>query len=209
MEEKDFSKIWKAIAIISIVACSLTAAVYLNTITAKNDQITVQQIIIINSYIQSIFHPGVPLYTPTSEEVYDWLVNIDNTDKETYNDTFTCGDFSIMLINHMREKGWRGLFVAMEYDFYGEIGAGIPRYYGHWGHAFVAIQCTDGLWFIEPQTDGMWYWMNSTHTHLDCFDVVWHWTNYTQCASAKHSGVGIYTSGTPGEIFIQHINRMG
>ncbi|MCD6402620.1 hypothetical protein J7L36_02095 [bacterium] len=96
----------------------------------------------------------------------------------------------------------------MEFDYYEENPSGSPDYYGNWGHAFVAIECSDGIWFIEPQTDGMWFWRNSTHDHLDVWEVVWHWTCYNKCAFARHQAVYISDTGNPGDIFIQHINRM-
>lgn len=159
--------------------------------------------------------PQVPspfIYTPTSTEVYEWLINVDTTNLEEYNETFMCGDFAITLINHMRERGWRGLFVAMEFDNYTENPTGIQKCYGNWGHAIVAIECIDGIWFIEPQTDGMWYWCNETHTHLDVWDVVWHWTDYSKCASAQHQAINVTDNPeypfNEWDWFIQHINRM-
>lgn len=280
---------------------------------------------------------------PTPEEVYNWLINIDRTDELEYNEYFMCGDFSIMLINHMKEMNWRGLFVTMEaiifeytYDVdwtvlatntilvpwilagyyyvpisYSQIlspengtdmsdlaihfqvmtGTGVyfsiynqtefnvlisdypysyltavpyityaypdnytsmaniiwkppdnGTYYmvwfgydgaGNWvnysiaqktvtydlipvggfGHAFVAIECTDGIWFIEPQTDGMWNWYYDTTHNLDCHEVMSMFTDYTECANATMTSIPIYFDNrypnySPTMIFIWHINRM-
>lgn len=293
-----------------------------------------------NLWTQPLTSPVIP----TPEEVYNWLINIDHTDELEYNEYFMCGDFSIMLINHMKEMNWRGLFVTMEallteYEYnssytllavnpaalvphilsgawyqaisYSQIlspengtdisnlaisftvtsGTGVyfsiynqtefdvltsnypysyfdavpyvsyayPNNYtssanfiwqppsngtyymvwfgydtlGDWisygigqktvtwelipvdgfGHAFVAIQCTDGIWFIEPQTDGMWNWYYETEYNLDTYQVMYMFTDYAECANATMTAVPIYSDNvypnySPTMIFIIYINRM-
>lgn len=64
----------------------------------------------------------------------------DTTD-EVYYDGITCRDYSDILINHLHKK-----------DYFDECDVSIILNTGM-SHSLVAINTTDGLFFVEPQTD--------------------------------------------------------
>jgi len=95
---------------------------------------------------------------PTLDEFKDWLYE-DNTDECQYvNDQWMCGDFAAMLMTHAKTMNYRVRIVTIFYSFEGEIGYGSPlNIYGSGGHAFNVIHCSDGTYYIEPQTDAIWW----------------------------------------------------
>jgi tetratricopeptide (TPR) repeat protein len=131
--------------------------------------------------------------TPTWDEVIAWL-ETDQTNKISYDsEKFLCGDFSIMLIQHAKAMHWRMLFTVIEFDYYTENPNGTERHHGNYGHAFVSIFTTEGIVYIEPQTDYTWY-LHETgdpETHVEFSD--WEFVNL---------------EGWFGHIFVQYYNRV-
>lgn len=132
--------------------------------------------------------------TPTWNDVTAWL-QTDQTDAITYDsEKFLCGDFSIMLIQHAKAMHWRMLFTVIEFDLYDENQAGIERHHGYNGHAFVSIFTTEGIVYIEPQTDFTWYLYDPADpgTHVEFPE--WEFIDF---------GADWF-----GHIFVQYYNRM-
>jgi hypothetical protein len=134
--------------------------------------------------------------TPTIYAVRNWLAQ-DDTDECAYVDgVWTCGDFSAMLMTRAKEMNWRVRIAVISYSLQGEPYYGsTTNAYGSHGHAFNVIECIDGIWYIEPQTDGTWYIVEggtgdrtefAPYTYYDFVDsdlgTIWDgynwWTNY-------------------------------
>jgi len=133
--------------------------------------------------------------TPTWDEVIAWL-EIDQTNAISYDpEKFLCGDFSIMLIQHAKATHWRMLFTILEFDYYDENPTGIERHHGNYAHAFVSIFTTEGIVYIEPQTDYTWYLYETgdPETHVEFSD--WEFIDFGE--------------DWFGHIFVQYYNRMG
>ena len=129
---------------------------------------------------------------PTISEVRDWL-EIDDTDQCEYvSDVWMCGDFAAMLMTRAKAMNWRMRIVTVQYSYEGELGYGSTlNVYGSGGHAFNLIECSDGIWYIEPQNDGRWYFTSGgnrvlMHIHgyytFSCGNSIWDgytiWTNF-------------------------------
>lgn len=133
--------------------------------------------------------------TPTWDEVIAWL-ETDQTDAISYDqEKFLCGDFSIMLIQHAKEMHWRMLFTVIEFDFYNDNPNGTERHHGDYGHAFVSIFTTEGIVYIEPQTDYTWYLYEEENPEVHVEFSDWEFIDF-----------GAYWFG---HIFVQYYNRMG
>jgi len=132
--------------------------------------------------------------TPTWDEVIAWL-ETDQTDAITYDiEKFLCGDFSIMLIQHAKAMHWRMLFSVIEFDLAEDNPTGIEKHHGDNGHAFVSIFTTEGIVYIEPQTDFTWYLFDPADpgTHVEFPE--WEFIDF---------GADWF-----GHIFVQYYNRM-
>ena len=97
---------------------------------------------------------------PSTYELEQWLV-IDETDGIQYGEpNFMCGDFAVMLSLHAKMKHW---------------DMGVVAVFGHtvsnesFAHAFNAIICDEGLVFVEPQTDEVWWYEN----HEEILEGTW------------------------------------
>ncbi len=114
--------------------------------------------------------------TPTISQVRNWLPT-DSTDENTYVDgVWTCGDFAAMLMTRAKEMNWRIRIAVIFYSFEGESGYGnIGDVYGSHGHAFNVIECTDGIWYIEPQSDATWYLVRSGTNDRTEFYLHWYY----------------------------------
>jgi hypothetical protein len=87
--------------------------------------------------------------TPTNTQLENWLAT-DNTDSNSYTlPNFICGDFSLMLSQHAKLMNWDIGIVAV---------TGYTETYENFAHAFNAIITTEGLVYIEPQTDQYWWY---------------------------------------------------
>lgn len=84
---------------------------------------------------------------PTTQELRQWLKE-DKTDEIVYREPdFVCGDYAVMLHMHAKMKGWDMGVVAV----LGKLG-GRP-----FNHVFNAIICKEGLAYVEPQNDEVFY----------------------------------------------------
>jgi len=87
--------------------------------------------------------------TPTISELSSWLT-LDQTNEMDYDyPYFVCFDFAKMLANHSRQKNWKMALVLIN-------GSDISTTQ-EWYHAVNAINTTEGLVYIEPQTDDLWW----------------------------------------------------
>lgn len=93
--------------------------------------------------------------TPSTHELEQWLA-IDETDELRYIiPDFVCGDFAVMLSLHAKMKHWdMGVVGVLGYTKSSEPFA----------HAFNAIICDEGLVYVEPQTDEVWW--NDYHEEI-------------------------------------------
>lgn len=96
--------------------------------------------------------------TPSVAELEDWIKK-DETDKINYTSPdFVCGDFAVMLSIHAKLNHWDMGVVAV----LGKTADGTE-----FNHAFNAIRCKEGVYYVEPQndavfkeniSDGQWYY---------------------------------------------------
>ena len=131
--------------------------------------------------------------TPTMEEVEAWL-EVDDIDASYVEGRFTCGDFTVSLMLHAKDNHWRILFTVIEFDYYAENPNGTISHHGLNAHAFASIFTTEGIIYIEPQTDLVFYlyYGEDSETHVEFPEWVF-----------------IDTGPWFGTIFIQYYNRMG
>jgi len=94
--------------------------------------------------------------TPLTYELKEWLAT-DETDEIRYTiPNFVCGDFAVMLSLHAKLKHW-------DMGVVGVIGH--TRSLESFAHAFNAIICGEGLVYVEPQTDRVW-WYEEDHIEI-------------------------------------------
>jgi len=86
--------------------------------------------------------------TPTISELEEWLAE-DKTNELQYVEwDFVCGDYAVMLSMHAKMKHWdMGVVAVLGYDSNGK----------EFDHAFNAIRCKEGLVYVEPQNDHVFY----------------------------------------------------
>lgn len=113
-------------------------------------------IILFSLYIRQVppIQSGL-IYNPTQKEMVDFLKD-DKTDENKHNPIFyTCHDFSIELINHANEQGYRAGYI----HFYGLI----------FDHSEVAFETSDrGIYIVDPQTDCIRRRVMDNY-HTDCY----------------------------------------
>ncbi|MFQ6068790.1 MAG: hypothetical protein ACE5KD_04515 [Candidatus Bathyarchaeia archaeon] len=104
-----------------------------------------------NALLEAFNEPLSYEEIPSTYELEQWLA-IDETDKIQYDEPdFVCGDFSVMLSLHAKMKHW---------DI-GVVGVfGYNETYESFAHAFNAMISTEGLVYVEPQTDEVWWYTN-------------------------------------------------
>jgi len=86
--------------------------------------------------------------TPSIDELSSWLKK-DETDKINYTyPDFVCGDFAVMLSMHAKLNHWDMGVVAV---------LGTTADGREFDHAFNAIRCREGLVYVEPQNDEIFY----------------------------------------------------
>ncbi|MEM4576272.1 MAG: hypothetical protein QW701_02275 [Candidatus Nezhaarchaeales archaeon] len=88
------------------------------------------------------------IITPTISELDDWLRQ-DTTDLIPYSKwDFICGDYAVMLSMHAKLNRWdMGIVLVIGRDSQGNT----------FNHVFNAIKCREGLVYIEPQNDQIFY----------------------------------------------------
>ncbi len=85
--------------------------------------------------------------TPRLDQVYDWL-RVDRTDKMDYSEGFNCNQFAASLNLNAKQEDWdMGIIAVWGNDTLGE------RY----AHVFNVLVTQEGLVYIEPQTDDVWW----------------------------------------------------
>lgn len=89
---------------------------------------------------------------PSLSQMQNWLA-LDKTNTMKYNaPDFVCSDFAAMLVVHARTQEWKmGLVFVYGND---------TSTHEEWNHAFNAIVTTEGLVYVEPQNDGVWWYAN-------------------------------------------------
>lgn len=104
-----------------------------------------------NALLEAFNEPLSYEEIPSTYELEQWLA-IDETDETRYVEpNFICGDFAVMLSLHAKMKHW---------------DMGVIGVFGHteslesFAHAFNAIICDEGLVYVEPQTDEVWWYEN-------------------------------------------------
>jgi hypothetical protein len=109
---------------------------------------------IFNNYTMLLEAFNMPLSyeeVPTVEELKQWLAT-DKTDELEYTEpNFICGDFATMLSQHAKMNNWDMGVVAV---------FGRKTDTKDFAHAINAIVCKEGLVYIEPQTDEVWWIRN-------------------------------------------------
>jgi hypothetical protein len=110
-----------------------------------------------NALLEAFDEPLSPFLEeiPSTYELQQWLA-IDETDEIPYDDpNFLCGDFAVMLSLHAKLKHW---------DM-GVVGVyGYTKSSESFAHAFNGIICDEGLVYVEPQTDEVWW--NKNHEEI-------------------------------------------
>lgn len=97
---------------------------------------------------------------PDTYELKQWLAT-DQTDEILYNDpNFKCGDFAVMLSQHAKLEYWDMGIVAV---------FGYTETYTSYAHAFNAIITVDGLVYVEPQNDHVWWYTD----HKEIYEDTW------------------------------------
>lgn len=87
---------------------------------------------------------------PTIKVLQRWLLYEDQTDKIKYDPDFVCGDFAVMLAIHAKVKHWdMGVIGVWGYN---------RDTHEDYAHAFNAIITTEGLVYVEPQNDYVWWY---------------------------------------------------
>ena len=86
------------------------------------------------------------ILTPTVNELKQWLAE-DETDSIAYSEwDFVCGDYAAILSMRAKLKRWdMGIVAVIGRGANGEV----------FGHVFNAIRCAEGLFYVEPQNDGV------------------------------------------------------
>jgi predicted nuclease with TOPRIM domain len=103
----------------------------------------------------ALYQPLTNKTVPTIEELKAWLKE-DPTNTIAYNvPNFVCGDYAVMLAFHAKLMGWDMGVVAV----LGRKADG-----SEFNHAFNAIICREGLVYVEPQTDEVWWY--SGHSEI-------------------------------------------
>lgn len=93
--------------------------------------------------------------TPSISELEQWLAE-DKTDDLNYTlPDFVCGDYAVMLHMHAKMKHWDMGVVAVLGSFNGS----------EFNHAFNAINCQEGLVYVEPQNDQVFSIEGNPYNH--------------------------------------------
>jgi len=104
---------------------------------------------------QAFNEPLAHKVIPTNTELENWL-ETDSTSSISYTmPDFICGDFSVMLSQHAKLMNWDIGIIAVW---------GYTETYESFAHAFNAIITTEGLVYIEPQTDQYWWYTGHQET---------------------------------------------
>lgn len=86
--------------------------------------------------------------TPSVNELKEWLKKDETSEIKYTAWDFVCGDYAVMLALHAKLMGWDMGIVAV---------VGKREDGKEFNHVFNAIRCKEGLVFIEPQNDEVFY----------------------------------------------------
>jgi len=113
-----------------------------------------------NALLEAFNEPLFYEEIPTTSELEEWLTT-DETDEIWYDyPDFICGDFAVMLSQHAKLEHWdMGVVGVFGYD----------ENYDSYDHAFNAIITTEGLVYVEPQTDEVWWYAD----HEEISEGIW------------------------------------
>jgi len=100
---------------------------------------------------------------PTVSELESWLKS-DETDKLTYQEDFNCLDFSLTLSEMARTNNWKMGVVFV----HGYNNVTLEKYV----HAFNAILTAEGLVYVEPMTDQIWWYSEHRKIEADRVYVI-------------------------------------
>ena len=98
-------------------------------------------------------------------ELKAWLAS-DNTDSHTYiPTTFDCDDFALLLIERAKADGYQMYLQTLYYDLYDGLWLSFKYYNykisGYYGfdayHAMNSVIIGNSVYFIEPQTDEVFF----------------------------------------------------
>jgi len=114
-----------------------------------------------NALLEAFNEPLSYEEIPSTYELENWLFFADKTDEIHYDyPNFLCGDFAVMLSLHAKPRHWD----------VGVVGVlGYTESYESFDHAFNAIICDEGLVYVEPQTDEVWWYEN----HEEISEGIW------------------------------------
>lgn len=113
-----------------------------------------------NTLLEAFNEPLFYEEIPTTSEL-DWWLTTDETDEIWYDHPdFVCGDFAVMLSQHAKLEHWdMGVVAVFGYD----------ENYDSFAHAFNVIITTEGLVYIEPQADDVWWYAD----HEEISEDIW------------------------------------
>lgn len=113
-----------------------------------------------NALLKIFNEPLAYISIPTTTELQVWLSE-DRTDEVNYNDpNFVCGDFAVMLSQHAKLNNWDIGIVGIR---------GYTETYEPYSHALNAMTTVEGLVYIEPQNDHVWWYED----HIAIYENAW------------------------------------
>jgi len=115
-----------------------------NSILTENINVTEENI----KYLEYFNRPLRFTKIPTINELQVWL-NLDETDQLLYHSEFDCKDFSALLSIKVKNNFWNmGIIAVWGYD---------KNTTEEYRHAFNYIETIEGLVYVEPQNDNIWW----------------------------------------------------
>jgi len=121
--------------------------------------------------------PYTSIITPTVVQLQSWLEQ-DTTDEIPYEvGKWMCGDYAAMLMVKAKAQHWRMRVAVISYSLDTDPQYGVNTAWGSTAHAFNIINCTTGTWYIEPQSDAM-FWFPSDPFH-NLFEDIWEYIDNT------------------------------
>ena len=103
-----------------------------------------------NAFWSHFVRPLENKQVPTISQLESWL-SIDRTNEYHYNfPDFICQEYAAILVLHARAQEWQMGFVNV-YGYDTNTGE-------EWNHSLNAVVTTDGLVYVEPQNDAVWWY---------------------------------------------------
>lgn len=112
-----------------------------------------------DNILQLVDRPLQTRLTPTLSDLESWLKS-DDTNQLSYNaPDFICLDFSVVLAEKARENHWK-MGVVFVHGYRNDTGEKLQ-------HAFNVINTTEGLVYVEPETDQVWWYPGHSQIQVD------------------------------------------